>query len=176
MSLVSSPTGVLIQILYNATSSKAGAACLVVFPLLCMLFAEIAVMTTSSRMTYAFARDRGLPFSKFFAKVHPQLGQPLNALILANVMTLLFGLIMIGSSSAFSALVSAATVALGVSYAMPVSINLCRGRKMLPQRPFALPNAVGWAANIIGLAYTILTTVLFIFPPLLPVTPTNMSK
>jgi choline transport protein len=126
-------------------------------------------------MTYAFARDGGLPWSKFFAKVHPRLGQPLNALMLAAGLTILFGLILIGSSSAFNALISASVVALGVSYAIPIAINVCRGRKMLPERAFALPNAVGWAANLIGLSYTIVTTVLFLFPPELPVTTTNMS-
>ncbi|KAF1914677.1 amino acid/polyamine transporter I [Ampelomyces quisqualis] len=155
--IISSTSGPLIQILYNATNSRAGAACLLMFPLVCILFAEVAIMTTSSRMTYAFARDGGLPWSPFFAKVHPRLGQPLNALILAAGLTILF------------------VVALGVSYAIPIAINVCRGRKMLPQRAFALPNAVGWAVNLLGLAYTIVTTVLFLFPPELPVTTSNMN-
>ena len=82
----------------------------------------------------------------------------------------------LGSSSAFNALISASVVALGVSYAIPVAINLCRGRKSLGPRAFALPEPLGWAANILGVAYTIITTVLFLFPPELPVTPSNMSK
>ena len=175
-SIISAAPGPLLQILYNATKSRAGATCLLMFPLVCILFAETAIMTTSSRMTYAFARDGGLPFSKFFAKVHPRLGQPLNALILAATLTILFGLILIGSSSAFNALISASVVALGVSYAIPVAINLCRGRKSLGPRAFALSEPLGWAANILGVAYTIITTVLFLFPPELPVTPSNMSK
>lgn len=175
-SIISAAPGPLLQILFNATKSRAGATCLLMFPLVCILFAETAIMTTSSRMTYAFARDGGLPFSKFFAKVHPRLGQPLNALILAATLTILFGLILIGSSSAFNALISASVVALGVSYAIPVAINLVRGRKMLGSRPFALPEPLGWVANIIGVAYTIITTVLFLFPPTLPVTASNMSK
>jgi choline transport protein len=173
--IISSASGPLLQILYNATSSRAGAVCLLMFPLGCILFAEVAIMTTSSRMSYAFARDGGVPWSGFFSKVHPRLGQPLNALILAAGLTILFGLILIGSSSAFNALISASVVALGVSYAIPIAINVCRGRKMLPPRAFALPNAVGWAANLLGLAYTIVTTVLFLFPPELPVTTSNMS-
>ena len=173
--IVSSALGPLLQILYNATSSRAGAVCLLMFPLVCMLFAEVAIMTTSSRMTYAFARDGGLPMSKVFSKVHPRLGQPLNALMLAAGLTILFGLILIGSSSAFNALISASVVALGVSYAIPIAINVCRGRKMLPPRAFALPSAVGWAANLLGLSYTIVTTVLFLFPPGLPVSTSSMS-
>ncbi|KAI8932971.1 hypothetical protein NX059_010439 [Plenodomus lindquistii] len=173
--ITSSAAGPILAILYKATSSRAGATCLLMFPLICVLFAEIAIMTTSSRMTYAFARDGGLPMSKFFSKVHPRLGQPLNALMLAAGLAILFGLIIIGSSSAFNALIAASVVALGVSYAIPVAINVCRGRKMLPPRAFTLPGPLGWMANLIGIAYTIVTTVLFLFPPELPVTTSNMN-
>lgn len=46
---------------------------------------------------------------------------------------------------------------------------------MLPPRPFVLPGVLGWIANLIGISYVIVTTVLFLFPPDLPVTGSNMS-
>lgn len=174
--IISSPAGPLVYILDHATKNRAGAVCLLVFPLFCLLFATTSILTTSSRMTYAFARDGGLPASKYFAKVHPKLGQPLNALIVTTGLVIVFGCIFLGSSSAFNALISSSVVALGVSYAMPVAINLLRGRKMLPPRAFVLPTAFAWFANILGVAYVIVTTVLFLFPPELPVTGSNMSK
>lgn len=174
-SIIESASGPLVYILNKATGSRAGAVCLLMFPLICILFAEIAIMTTSSRMSYAFARDGGLPASKIFKKVNTRLGVPLNALMLSAGLALLFGLIMIGSSSAFNALIAASVVALGVSYACPVAVHVCRGRNLLPERAFALPNWLGWLANLIGLAYAIVTTVLFVFPPELPVTGSNMS-
>ena len=79
------------------------------------------------------------------------------------------------SLSAFNAILSASVVALGVSYAIPPAINCLRGRKMLPQRPFVLPGLLGWSCNLLGIAYVIVTTVLFLFPPDLPVTGSNMS-
>ena len=173
--IIEAGEGPLLFILNNATKSRAGAVCLLMFPLICILFAEIAIMTTSSRMSYAFARDGGLPFSPIFAKVDKRLGVPLYSLVLSAGLALAFGLIMIGSSSAFNALIAASVVALGVSYAIPVAINVCRGRKMLPDRAFSLPNWLGWSANLLGLAYSIVTTVLFVFPPELPVTGSNMS-
>lgn len=174
--IISSQAGPLLQILYNATQNRAGAVCLLMFPLICLLFATTSIMTTSSRMTYAFARDGGLPASRFFAKVHPRLGQPLNSLLLTTVLTIIFGCIFLGSSSAFNAIISASVVALGVSYAIPIAINVLRGRKMLPPRAFVLPSAFAWFANLLGIAYVIVTTVLFVFPPELPVTASNMSK
>jgi amino acid permease (GABA permease) len=174
-SIISSPAGPLLQILYNATSSRAGAVCLLMFPLICLLFATTSIMTTSSRMTYAFARDRGLPRSAFFAKVHQKLGLPLNALILTTVLVIIFGCIFLGSSSAFNAIISASVVALGVSYAIPIAINCLQGRRKLPPRAFVLPTPFAWFANILGIVYVIITTVLFVFPPELPVTGSNMS-
>lgn len=50
--IVSSPAGPLGAILYNATGSKAGTVCLLIFPLVCLLFATTSIMTTSSRMNY----------------------------------------------------------------------------------------------------------------------------
>jgi len=76
---------------YTATSSRVGAVCLLVFPLICLVFATIGIMTTSSRMTYAFARDRGLPASHIFAKVNKKLGLPLNALMLTTALVIIFG-------------------------------------------------------------------------------------
>lgn len=168
--------GPLLQIFYNATSSRAGAICLLMFPLGCLLFAATSIMTTSSRMIYAFARDGGLPFSRFFAKVHGSLGVPLNGLILTTVFVIIFGCIFLGSSAAFNAIVSASVVALTVSYGMPIAVNVMQGRRKLPEnRPFKLPSILGWCANIIGLIYVIITTVLFLFPPVLPVTGSNMN-
>jgi choline transport protein len=98
-------------------------------------------------------RDGGLPFSKFFAKVHPKLELPLNALILTVVLDVIFGCIFLGSSSAFNAILSASVVALGVSYAIPVLINCLRGRRMLGERPFVLPGPIGWIANLVSISF-----------------------
>ncbi|SLM34967.1 amino acid permease [Lasallia pustulata] len=173
--VISSTAGPLLQIFFNATQSRAGAICLLIFPLVCLLFATISIMTTSSRMTYAFARDGGLPASRWLARVHPILELPLNALYLTTVLVVVFGCIFLGSSSAFNAIISASVVALGVSYGIPIAINCLRGRRMLPHRAFALPGPLGWIANLIGLVYVIVTTVLFVFPPDLPVTGSNMN-
>ncbi|KAJ9134271.1 Choline transport protein [Pleurostoma richardsiae] len=174
--VIGSAAGPLLQILYDATQNRAGAICLLMFPLVCMLFTTTSIMTTSSRMSYAFARDRGLPFSRVFAKVHPGLDVPLYALIWTTAWVIIFGCIFLGSSSAFNAIVSASVVALGVTYAIPPAINCLRGRRMLPEtRPFKLPGWLGWTVNLVGIAWTILTTVLFVFPPELPVTASNMN-
>ncbi|KAJ5766609.1 uncharacterized protein N7511_004225 [Penicillium nucicola] len=173
--VINSAATPLLQILKNATSSNAGAICLLIFPLVCVLFAATAIMTTSSRMIYAFARDGGLPASPFFSRVHPSLKVPLNSLYLNLALVTVFGLIFLGSSSAFNAIVSASVVLLDLSYGMPVAVNCLRGRRMLPERSFVLPNLIGWTFNLISLAYIALTTILFLFPPALPATGSSMN-
>ncbi|KAI9934568.1 hypothetical protein ASPWEDRAFT_175295 [Aspergillus wentii DTO 134E9] len=173
--VVNSSAGPLLQIFLDATKNKAGAICLLMLPLVCLAFATISVMTTSSRMIFAFSRDGGLPASPFFARVHLKLGLPLNALILTSGVVIAFGFIFLGSSSAFNAIVSSSVVALDLSYAMPIAVNCLQGRNSLPERKWKLPSAVGWVADMISLSYILLTTVLFLFPPALPVTGSNMN-
>lgn len=58
-----------IDVFYNSTRSKAGAtvmACLIILMCLCSTISNVA---TASRQMFAFARDRGLPFSDFLAHV-----------------------------------------------------------------------------------------------------------
>ncbi|KAJ5865405.1 Amino acid/polyamine transporter I [Penicillium soppii] len=173
--VTTSAAGPLLQILIDATKSNAGAICLLMLPLVCLVFAIISVMTTSSRMIFAFARDGGLPASRFFATVHPTLKLPLNALILSVIVVIAFGCIFLGSSSAFNAIISASVVALDISYGIPIAINCLQGRRSLPERKWKLPNAVGWFADLVGLTYIILTTVLFVFPPSRTVTGSSMN-
>ena len=130
--VIASPAGPLLQIFYNATNNYAGAVCLLMFPIICQVFATIAIMTTSSRMTWAFARDHGMPFERILGKVNRRLEVPLNALILTLVVVIIFGCIFLGSSSAFNAITSASVIALGITYGMPIFINCCYGRRKLP--------------------------------------------
>jgi choline transport protein len=89
-------------------------------------------------MTYAFARDGGLPFSRFFAKVHTGLDVPLNALYLTTILVVIFGCIFLGSSSAFNAIVSASVVALGITYAAPPAVNCLMARNVARDRSVRL--------------------------------------
>ncbi len=75
--VLQSPTGVLgfpyMQIFYQSTGSKAGANAMIAILLLMTVCGTIASLATSSRLIWAFARDRGLPFSRHVSKV----GSPL---------------------------------------------------------------------------------------------------
>lgn len=169
-------SGPLLQIFYQVLHNKTYSILLNMFPIVCMMFATISMMTTSSRITYAFARDNGLPLSNYLARVHSTFNVPVNALVLTSIIAVLFGCIYLVSTSALNAILSASVVALGVSYGIPIATLLIRGRDILPKkRQFCLGNTFGCICNIVGLIFIILTTILFLFPPETPVTLINMN-
>jgi choline transport protein len=68
--LITTPFGQpWIQVLYNATGSIAETSIMTAMLCLLLLFCSVNTMTTSSRQLFAFARDRGLPFSDVLARV-----------------------------------------------------------------------------------------------------------
>ena len=63
------PTGYpFIEIFYAATGSAGGATAMVCVILVLIFCATIGLIATASRMTWAFARDDGLPGSRWLAK------------------------------------------------------------------------------------------------------------
>lgn len=68
-----SPTGALgypfMQIVYDATGSKAGASVLIAILIIMIVASTIAFVATASRLVWAFARDRGLPGWRSVSKV-----------------------------------------------------------------------------------------------------------
>lgn len=68
--VLSTPTGYpFIQIFVQATGSVGGSTAMASIIVLSVFFACLGFIATASRMVWSFARDRGLPFSSFLAKV-----------------------------------------------------------------------------------------------------------
>lgn len=79
---INSPTGYpYIEIFYQATGSKAGTAVMTSLIIVMTLSAIVGVIAATSRMFWAFARDRGLPFWSTLSKVglHPTPGRILKS-------------------------------------------------------------------------------------------------
>ncbi|KAK5730374.1 hypothetical protein LTR15_000311 [Elasticomyces elasticus] len=166
----------IIQILYQATESKAAATVIVCMILFSTMIALFGVFASVSRLTWAFARDNGLPYSEFFSRVHPTLHIPLNALGLVTIIAALLGLINIGNTTAFNAILSLATMGLYLSYVMPLAFVLIR--KLQGRHPNYGPFRLGiWSipVNIVGLAFGIYMVIFLPFPSVLPVTGATMN-
>lgn len=67
---LNTPTGFpFMEIFAQATGSNGGATAMSCIILVAQIFAAIGLLATASRMTWAFARENGLPFSKYLARV-----------------------------------------------------------------------------------------------------------
>ncbi|PWN49854.1 hypothetical protein IE53DRAFT_369407, partial [Violaceomyces palustris] len=177
--VVSGSNGALLEIIYQATRNRVAAVCLLVFPVVSMAFTATALLTTSSRMTEAFARDRGLPFSRILSKISREV--PIAALTLTTFWVIVFGCIYLGSSAALNAILGSSIVLLQASYFVPIFLVLLGGRSKLldldglPPRTFSLGRILGPLINAFSLVFIIFTNIFFLFPPALPVSGSSMN-
>jgi amino acid transporter len=88
-----------------------------------MWFAGLASLTSSSRMLFAFARDRGLPFASWLRVVHEGTATPVNATATCGAAAALLVLATASSETAFLAVAALATIALYASYALPIALG-----------------------------------------------------
>ncbi|GKU04897.1 amino acid transporter [Fusarium langsethiae] len=129
----------LFEIYFQGTGSRSGATVLMTLFAFCFFANLVANATTSSRTLWAVSRDGALPYSHFWERVHPKFEVPVNALLLSATFITLYGLIFLGSSTAFAAMVSAAIIFLQTSCVIPQAVLLYRGReRVLPLRYFNL--------------------------------------
>lgn len=59
----------LLQIFYNATKSKSAAVVILMMHILIQTVALFNIIASASRLGWAFARDKGLPYHEFFSRV-----------------------------------------------------------------------------------------------------------
>lgn len=101
--------------------------------------AVIGFVATASRMTWSFARDRGVPFHRFISKVGSRTHIPMVAIALVSTLPCLLALIYIGSSTVFEDVVSLSTSGLYASYFIPCALLLWR-RTTGQIRPHSSPS------------------------------------
>lgn len=127
VAVLESPTGFpFIQVFFNATQSHAGASVMTAIVIGLSWCAVIGFLATASRMTWSFARDRGLPFHKYISKVERRTSIPVVAIVLVTIVPCLLALIYIGSSTVFEDVVSLSVSGLYGSYFVPCSLLLWR--------------------------------------------------
>ncbi|KAL8982050.1 MAG: hypothetical protein Q9205_003339 [Flavoplaca limonia] len=114
-----------IEIFYQGVrNSTAGAIALVSLIEVLLIFCCISIMATSSRMMWAFARDKGLPGWQYLSRIEPHTKLPIFALIATTTITLFIALINIGSTAALSAVLSLAVSGGLGSYIPPMALIL----------------------------------------------------
>ncbi|XP_050273788.1 amino-acid permease BAT1 homolog isoform X1 [Quercus robur] len=133
-----------------------------------IFFCGMSSVTSNSRMAYAFSRDGAMPFSSVWHKVNNQ-EVPINAVWLSALISFCMALTSLGSSVAFQAMVSIATIGLYIAYALPIFFRVTLARKSFIPGPFNLGRygiLVGWIAVL----WVATISVLFSLPVSYPIT------
>ncbi|KAG6038672.1 hypothetical protein E4U41_003907 [Claviceps citrina] len=125
-----------ISVLKSAMSLPWLNVMLVVMTLL-LMFGNLSYLVAVSRDLFAFARDQGLPFSKWISRIDKTRGIPTNACIASAGMSVLLSLTYIGSPVAFYAITSLCNVALLQCYCLSIGCMLYRRIYHLETLPYA---------------------------------------
>lgn len=172
--ILDSNTGVpILDIFYQALGSRGGAIVLVCFFLLTLVGCNIASHTWQARLGWSFARDNGLPGSRYWSKVS-RTGVPVNVHLMSCGWCAVIGCIYMASTTAYNAVVIGCISFLLISYSIPAVFMLHKGRSNIKHGPFWL-GKVGLVCNVVVVSWTVFAVVFYSLPPQMPVTAGNMN-
>jgi choline transport protein len=178
--LLATTTGFpFMQLFLNSTNSRAGASVLSILVSLMAVAGAFAGLLSTSRTAWAFARDGGMPFSEYFAHIDTKHQVPVRMCILLTALQALLGLIYVGNTTAFNAILSMAILGMYTSYVLPIAYMVVYGRSPSPHRtvrfgPFRL-GKWGVVVNIVALLWGTLAMLFSMFPSFQPVSLGNMN-
>ncbi|KAF9467523.1 APC amino acid permease [Collybia nuda] len=164
---LNSTTGQPVTQIFLDTVGEKGAIVLMVIVIGAMYFCGTFSITSNSRMMYAFARDGGIPGHKFFNKVSAEWRSPIRTVWLACTLSFILGLPSLGSSVAFAAATSIATIGLYISYGIPVALRVIYHKKFV-RGPFHL-GLFSFPVAIAAIAWIAFISIAFILPQINPV-------
>ncbi|KAJ5166315.1 uncharacterized protein N7482_005096 [Penicillium canariense] len=189
----------IIGIFKEATQSAGAATAMQATITMIGIVSNVGVVASVSRLTWAFARDGGLPFSAYFSHVGHSPSQPLStpsplfltpnqvdrqhrvpkrAIMLVCAAVVVLSVINVASVTALSAILALSTSSLYVSYLIPIVMMIIRrfdsSRGSIPFGPWTL-GRYGMAINTISLIFGIFVCIFVPFPTQIPVTAANMN-
>jgi choline transport protein len=140
--LEENPAFPFMAIFHQAVGSRSGAAVMASIVMVLTISANVGFSASTSRICWAFARDRGLPGWRTLSRVCIQTSQavssvdikqisdrtsiPVNAVAFTSFIACLLALINIGSTSAFNGVISVSIAGLFSSYLLTSSLLLYR--------------------------------------------------
>ena len=109
--------------------------CFVVGIAIAQYLCGLAIVTSASRMAYAFARDGGLPWSRGMCRVDARYGSPVVAIWITSLLALAFTIY----TPIYTTLTSVCTILLYLSYGLPTLLGLLAyGRSWTEMGPWSL--------------------------------------
>ncbi|KAK5119791.1 hypothetical protein LTR16_004724, partial [Cryomyces antarcticus] len=154
----------------NGTGSTGGATGLTIILFILLIAGNNTCTTTESRQMWAFARDKGLPFSGWLSKIHPHWNVPLNCIIVTIGINIVFCLINLGSTLAFNIIIGLQNVGFLSTYIISIGclISARLRRDPLPPARWSL-GRLGMPINCFAVLYACFLVTFCFLPVMVPV-------
>ena len=123
-----------------------------------MWLCGVASVTSMGRMWYAFARDDGMPGSRWLKRVSGKHQTPHIAILVTSVLSVLLCIY----AAAWFVVTSISTICLYLAYGIPIWLKLRRGLKA--HAPWSL-GRFSSIINVIALVWIAIITIVFMLPP-----------
>ncbi|KKA27577.1 hypothetical protein TD95_001426 [Thielaviopsis punctulata] len=173
--LSSTSTGLpLTELFHQATQSVGGAFGLTFILFVALGPCMVSSQLSTSRVVWAFARDKALPYSGYMSRVSQRYQIPINAQIVVSSVVALLGCLYLGSSTAFNSLLGTAVTINNIAYMFPIVTNVLSGRRNMHKGVFHMGRA-GMFVNVVTICWLTFAIVFFSFPYVKPVTAQNMN-
>ncbi|KAF6170528.1 hypothetical protein GIB67_031936 [Kingdonia uniflora] len=166
------------QIIYDAFhgryQSSTGAIVVLFIIWGSFFFCGLSITTSAARVVYALSRDKGIPFSHIWRKVHPKHKVPTNAVWLCAAICIILGFPILKSNVAFNAIISISTVGWVGGYAVPIFSRLVMDDKNFKPGPFYLGRARR-PICLVAFLWICYTCSVFLLPTLYPIKWNNFN-
>ncbi|KAK6125561.1 hypothetical protein DH2020_040695 [Rehmannia glutinosa] len=161
------------QILYDAFhgryQSGTGAIILLIIIWGSFFFGGLSITTSAARVVYALSRDKGIPFSSIWRKLHPKHKVPSNAVWLCAAICILLGLPILKVNVVFTAITSICTIGWVGGYAVPIFARLVMAEEDFNAGPFYLGRARR-PICLVAFLWICYTCSVFLLPTYYPIT------
>ena len=173
-----------MEIFYQAVQNLTGAALMTSIVIALSLCAIVGQAASASRQLWAFSRDRAVPGWKYLQRVDATSAIPVLAITVTTILAYLLALIILGSSTAFTDIVSLAVVGLFGSYFIVAVLLFWRRLRgdirpyvtdseltnvpgaQLMWGPWRIPGVLGVVTNGFAIVYLVVIFFFCLWPPL----------
>lgn len=194
--LAESPRYPFIAIFHHAVGSTAGAAVMASIIVVMTFNALVACHASTSRVFWAFARDRAIPGWRALKTVNPRTKIPVHSVLTTAVISAILSLVNIGDDTAFNGVISISVAGVFASYLVATSLLLYRRvtggiREPLPEDtedpitntigsrltwgPWRVPGVIGVANNVFACCFLVFILFFSYWPSVKDVTPETMN-
>ncbi|HXO08105.1 MAG TPA: amino acid permease [Solirubrobacteraceae bacterium] len=158
--------------IFETALSSTAAKVVILISTVGQLFCGMAIVTSASRMTFAFSRDGAVPGHALWRRLGKNRAPTWSVLfviVFAFVLTIpAYFPNSLGTPVAFLAVTSIATISLYIAYVTPVFLRWRKGKEFAAG-PWTLGGKYKWM-NIVGTVWVAICVVIFV----LPFTPTGV--